>query len=99
MRIAGRQQWQRGPVDLLARRDRDRESGLLREVAGEWAVDDAHRDDPAPPVAGPQAAADHLRKPHQQLFELALGAGRARQHVRVAVALASLVLEASPLEA
>src|SRR5260370_13081948 len=62
-------------------------------------VDDADRNDAAAPAGGPEAAADHLRQPHQQLLELALRARRPRQDMRVAVALAGGTLEGAYLEA
>ena len=52
----------------------------------------------APMMSGPKAAADHVREPHHQLLELTLRARCPRHHVRVAVTLASHVLEAGPLE-
>src|SRR3984893_8499369 len=50
------------------------------------------------PSCGSKPAADHLRKAHEELLEVALGAGRPSKHMRVAVALAARSLERTDLE-
>src|SRR6202163_1591597 len=61
-------------------------------------VDDTDRHHPAAPSSATKPPAHHVRKAHQELFELSLRARRASHDVGVAVALARHAFEVAALE-
>src|SRR6266851_8184027 len=98
-RLARSEQLECRSIDLLSGRDGIRQRHLLGEVARHWPVDNSDRHHPASTPGRAQPPPDHVRKAHQQLFELALRAGRAGHHVRMAVALPRHPFEVADLEA